>query len=216
MDLSNKTAIVAGGCGLIGSAIVKTFRECGATTYSLDCNDGADITTIDCDPWWRVMMKYKPNVWVNSIYPKNWLDHISQFLTNTENVATYFAHHGGGSIVNIASIYGVVAPDDRIYKDTSVTPAPTEYSAAKGAIIATSRTIAVRYAKHGVRCNCISPGGVFNGHEAQFERQYSERVPIGRMATPWDVAWPVVFLASDWARYITGVNIPIDGGLTAW
>ncbi len=216
MNLSHKTAIVAGGCGLIGSAIVRVFKENGAKAYSLDYKEGADIQMLDSYPWWRILAQYQPNVWVNSIYPENWMDHIRQFLINTENVAEWFTKRGGGSIVNIASIYGVVAPDDRIYQGTDVKPAPTEYSAAKGAIIAMTRTIAVRYAKYGVRCNCVSPGGVFDEHEQRFIDQYSARVPMGRMATPEDVAGPVAFLASDWAGYITGQNIMIDGGLTAW
>ncbi len=216
MNLSHKTAIVAGGCGLIGSAIVKAFKECGAKAYSLDKAEGADIRYVDTYPWNTILNEYKPNVWVNSMYPENWREHIHAFYVNTVAVADYFARTNGGSIVNIASIYGVVAPDDRIYQGTDVKPAPTEYSAAKGAIIAMTRTIAVRYAKYGVRCNCVSPGGVFDEHEQRFIDQYSARVPMGRMATLEDVAGPVAFLASDWAGYITGQNIMIDGGLTAW
>lgn len=216
MDLNGKTAIVAGGCGLIGSAIVRAFKECGAKAYSLDCKEGADIQMLDSYPWWRILIQHQPNVWVNSIYPENWIDHIRQFFVNTQNVAEWFSKEGGGSIVNVASIYGVVAPDDRIYEGTRTKPAPTEYSAAKGAIIALTRTVAVRYAKYGVRCNCVSPGGVFDNHEERFVRQYSERVPMGRMATPEDIAGPVAFLASDWAGYVTGENLVVAGGLTAW
>ncbi|UCG54270.1 MAG: SDR family oxidoreductase [Dehalococcoidia bacterium] len=131
----------------------------------------------------------------------------------------YFAYtmHKGGSIVNIASIYGIVGSINALYKDVDFDMPPI-YAAAKGGIIAHSRDIATKYAKYGVRVNCVSPGGVYDEsrHPPQFEKAYSERTPMGRMATPEDIAWPVAFLASDAAQYITGQNIIVDGGWTAW
>jgi NAD(P)-dependent dehydrogenase (short-subunit alcohol dehydrogenase family) len=89
---------------------------------------------------------------------------------------------------------------------------PIEYSFVKGGIISMTRALATKYAP--VRVNCVSPGGVFDGQDEKFVKRYCEKTPLGRMATPEDVANAVVFLASDKAAYITGQNIVIDGGYT--
>ena len=92
---------------------------------------------------------------------------------------------------------------------------PPAYSAIKAGIINYSRQLAVFYADQGVRVNCVSPGGVQNNQEPTFRENYDNAVPIGRLANPDEVAGPIFFLSSDDASYITGINLPVDGGWTA-
>lgn len=120
-----------------------------------------------------------------------------------------------GSIVNIASIYGVVSPDPRIYDGTSIQTPPV-YTASKGGIVALTRYVAVYHAKDGIRCNAITPGGVFAGQPERFVAQYSARAPLGRMARADELAGALLFLASDASSYVTGHNLIVDGGWTAW
>lgn len=122
---------------------------------------------------------------------------------------------GRGSIVNVASIYGIVGPDPRIYEGTSIQTPPV-YAASKGGIGALTRYVAVYHAKDGIRCNAITPGGVFAGQPDRFVAQYSARVPLGRMAKADELAGALLYLASDASSYVTGHNLVVDGGWTAW
>lgn len=119
-----------------------------------------------------------------------------------------------GSIIHFGSIYGVTGPSFSIYEGTSMTM-PPDYAIIKGGIIQFTRYLASYLGPHGIRVNCVSPGGVQDRQPARFIHQYSRRVPLGRMATPADIVGPVAFLASDASRYITGHNLLVDGGWTA-
>ncbi len=119
-----------------------------------------------------------------------------------------------GSIINIGSIYGMVAPNFRIYEGESFS-SPPDYAFVKGGIIAYTRYCASLFAPDGVRVNCISPGGYYSGQADTFCAKYNARVPLGRMAEDADIAGPVVFLASEASRYVTGINLAVDGGLSA-
>ena len=119
-----------------------------------------------------------------------------------------------GSIVNIASIYGMVGPDWSIYKGTSITN-PIDYHFAKGGMIHMTRYLASYLGPYNIRVNALSPGGYqTEKHSKRFVRQYSARTLLGRMADDDDIKGPAVFLASDASRYITGANIPVDAGWT--
>ena len=218
-DFTHKSVYVAGGCGLIGRAIVRAFREQGAEAVSVDIMRKPEVRLDICKIGrLRAFLKglSEFDVWVNASYPKDHREHLHAFLYPTMLAADKLALLGkGGAIINIASIYGVLGPDYRIYHGTHMTM-PTAYSAVKGGVIALSRCYAAEYAKHGIRINTVSPGGVYDGQDIKFVKNYCDRVPLGRMATPEDVAGAVVFLASQEAAYLTGQNLMVDGGLTAW
>jgi len=119
-----------------------------------------------------------------------------------------------GSIVNVASIYGMVGPDFSLYEGTSVRNS-VSYAYAKGGMINLTRYLASFLAPHGVRVNTLSPGGVLAGQPERFIENYNKRVPMGRLANGSDLQGAAVFLASDASAYITGQNIAVDGGWTA-
>ena len=130
------------------------------------------------------------------------------------------AERGHGSIIQTASIYGVVAPDQRIYEGSLYNGrsinTPAVYSASKAGVIGLTRHLATYWGHRGVRANTLTPGGVASGQNDEFARRYAARVPMGRMAEADDLVGAAVFLASDASRYVTGQNIIVDGGLSAW
>ena len=126
------------------------------------------------------------------------------------------AERGGGTIVNIGSMQGMIGPEPANYVGTHMSGWYPDYFFHKGGMINFTRFIASYYGAKNVRCNCLSPGGFqTSDHPEQFVRQYNERTCLGRMANASDLMGSVVFLASDASRYITGANIPVDGGYTA-
>ncbi len=130
------------------------------------------------------------------------------------------AARGHGSIIQTASIYGVVAPDSRIYEGSHYNGQPIStppvYSASKAGVIGLTKYLAAHWGAKGVRVNTLTPGGVESGQNETFKARYGARVPLGRMAAPEEMTGALVFLASDAASYITGQNLIVDGGLTAW
>ena len=130
------------------------------------------------------------------------------------------AHGLGGSIIQTGSIYGVIAPDNRIYAgatyDGKPICSPAVYSAAKAAIIGLTRWLATYWAQRGIRVNAIVPGGIEDKQNEAFKRQYSARVPLGRMARRDELTGAALFLASDASTYVTGQCLIVDGGLSAW
>jgi len=122
---------------------------------------------------------------------------------------------GGGSLINVASLYGVVGPDHRIYDGQPFQSFPA-YSASKAGIIGLTRWLATWWGKDGVRVNCVSPGGVFNNHNERFSAAYGNRTPLGRMADRDEITGIIIYLLSDSSQYCTGQNFVIDGGYTAW
>ena len=120
---------------------------------------------------------------------------------------------GGGSIINIASIYGVVSNDPTVYEGTAMVQ-PATYTFVKAGMINFTRYLAAYYGKSGIRANAISPGGYFNHQPEAFVAAYERRVPVGRMMGHDDLQGAVVFLASDASSYVTGANLVVDGGWT--
>lgn len=128
--------------------------------------------------------------------------------------AEILASRGHGSIINILSIYGLVGPDERIYEGTPMGN-PAAYGASKAGLLQLTRHLATTLAPN-VRSNAITPGGVERGQPDAFRDRYLSRTPLGRMAVEEDFKGAIAFLASDASAYVTGQNIVVDGGWTAW
>jgi len=126
----------------------------------------------------------------------------------------------GGSIIQTASIYGIMAPDQRIYEGSHYhgyqMNSPASYTASKAAVIGFTKYLAAYWAEKGIRVNSITPGGVESGQTDLFKQKYSERVPLGRMAKRSEMVGALIYLASSASSYVTGGNIIIDGGLNCW
>ncbi|MDD5292491.1 MAG: oxidoreductase [Candidatus Omnitrophica bacterium] len=171
------------------------------------------------------------DAWINCVYPKtkdwgvkfeyvsvkSWKKnvdmHLTGFFISCQKIAEYMKKQKRGSIINMASIYGMVGPDFSIYKDTKMTT-PAAYSAIKGGIITFTKYLASYYGKYNVRVNCISPGGIYDRQPVKFVQNYNRKVPLKRMADKEDVVGAAIYLASDASRYVTGHNLVVDGGWT--
>jgi NAD(P)-dependent dehydrogenase (short-subunit alcohol dehydrogenase family) len=135
-------------------------------------------------------------------------------------VGAAMAREGRGSIVNISSVYGLLSPQQEIYEFRrrcgEVFTKPVAYSVSKSAVLNLTRYLATYWAKEGVRVNTLTLAGVFNDQPAEFLEAYTVRVPLGRMAEAGEALGAIVFLASDASSYMTGANLVVDGGWSAW
>ena len=178
----------------------------------------------------NLIKKYKSvDVWVNVAYPrtedwgkargkmsveswrKNVDMHLNGYLICCQEVAEHMKKQGKGSIINFASIYGIVGPEFSIYQNTTLNT-PAAYSAIKGGIVSFTRYLSSYYGKYNIRVNTISPGGVRDKQPVKFVERYSKKTPLGRMADKKDIVGAVIYLASDAGSYVSGHNLVVDGG----
>jgi NAD(P)-dependent dehydrogenase (short-subunit alcohol dehydrogenase family) len=158
-------------------------------------------------------------------YPESSFDHVMTVNVKgtvlcCQVIGGQMAKEGRGSIINISSIYGIVSPDQRIYEYRRARGAefykPVAYSVSKSALVNFSRYLATYWAGKKVRVNTLTFAGVFNNQDPEFLKEYCSHVPLGRMAAEDEYNGAVQFLLSDASAYMTGANLIIDGGWTAW
>ncbi|NDE69726.1 MAG: SDR family oxidoreductase [Actinobacteria bacterium] len=137
-----------------------------------------------------------------------------------QSVGNQMKKQGSGSIIQISSIYGVVAPDQRIYAGSEYNGrainTPAVYSVSKAAVIGLTSYLSTYWADSKIRVNTLTPGGISSGQNDEFNKKYSQRVPLGRMGEASELTGALIYLASDASSYVTGQNIIVDGGLSAW
>lgn len=239
---SGRTAVVTGASGLLGREVCAALRAAGADVWEADIASAAGERSLSLDITSEPSIAAafdlvaetcgSLDVLVNCAYPRtadwgakldtesleSWrqnLDiHLGGYFATSREAARRMAGADGGSIINFASIYGVVGPSYEVYEGTEMTM-PSAYAAIKGGIIGITRLLATYYGPQGVRCNCVSPGGVEDKQSGSFIDRYESLTPLGRMARPRDIVGAVVFLASDAGSYVTGQNLIVDGGWSA-
>lgn len=137
------------------------------------------------------------------------------FLCSQEAAHIMKKQKSGGRIINIASVYGIVSSDPRIYTDCARRNSEA-YSASKAAVISLTKYLAVHLAPYKIRVNAISPGGIYRNQGEDFLKKYSRRIPMNRMGSEEEINHSVLYLASKASSYVAGHNLVVDGGLTAW
>lgn len=251
MRLKDKTILITGAGGQLGTSISRSFAAEGAKLWLADTSldklsDMVDklpsdnfvgklvMDVTDPESVQRAFTKVKTHgtldVLVNNagigVFSPFWERDYSDFMRVmsvnaggtflcTREALRLMSDRRQGSIINIGSIYGVVSSDPRIYTDCARMNSEV-YSASKAAVIQMTKYFAVHAAPLGVRVNCVSPGGVFNNQGDDFIKNYIQRNPMNRMAKDQDICGTVIFLATTEAEYVTGQNILVDGGFTAW
>ncbi len=164
--------------------------------------------------------------------PQDWEEFFSVDLTGTllvsQKAIPYMQKNGGGSIINISSTYGILSPDQRLYKYFNdklsskmkksgvKIEKPIGYSISKSGTLNLTRFLATKFAEDNIRVNTLTLGGVYDNNPPEFVKAYSERTPLRRMANKKEYAGPLLFLATDMSSYMTGSNLIVDGGWSAW
>lgn len=179
-------------------------------------HNNAASKTSDLDGFFAPLETYSLEQW-RQIMAVN-LD--GMFLTAQAVGAQMVKQAKGGSIIQTASIYGILGPDQRIYEGSFYLNrkinTPAVYATSKAGVIGLSRYLATYWSDQKIRVNTLIPGGNESGQNDRFKQNYSSRVPLGRMGKPEEMVGALVFLASDASSYVTGQNIIVDGGLSAW
>ena len=251
-SLVGKTAVITGGCGYLGSEIVRGLVDFGAEVHVVDweINEVEDLSGnvkyYQCDLGKTEEIK---TVMEKAAGAKETIDILitmaanlgAGVLTDVENMddvywskgidgtvgytfrtireaIPYMKRSDSGSIINIGSLYAVGAPDPRTYYDTPFSSTPN-YGAGKAATVELTKYCAAYLAKYNIRANSVSPGSYPHLNVQAndlFKKRLEEKTMLGRIGFPDDLVGVMVFLASSASKYITGVNIMVDGGQTAW
>lgn len=237
-DLKNKVAVVTGSKGKLGQVWVNALEQAGAKVFGLDL---PEVNITDKASLLAFAEKIGPvDILVNNAgldqppgpaktylledYPVEafWkvldVNVVGQFLC-MQVFGKGMCDRKQGSIINIGSLYASVSSDERFYDHLKTDPPflkPPAYGASKAALVQLTKHFATHWGKYNVRVNTLSPGGIEGGQDPEFKRKFSDRVPLGRLGEATDLVGPLLFLASDASSYMTGQELRIDGGFTAW
>ena len=213
-------------------AIVREQRLARTVSLSLDVNDAASLPAGIAaavaahglpDGVVHLAMASSSGKRLENLTPGEFQQTFDLALTSTfvlcRDLAERMKARGSGSIVLFSSMYGVVAPDPRIYPDP-LTPNPIDYGASKAAILQLSRYLAVHYGPAGIRFNCVTPGpfpnpGVQKNHP-EFIKDLNKKTALNRIGRNTEIVGPTLFLLTDSASFVTGHSLVVDGGWTIW
>ena len=229
LEKSNLENLQMVECDITNSKkINQVFKKIKSTLNNLEIlvNNASLVKQVGNE---NLVDNYKPFLKMES---KDWEEFFSVDLTGTllvtQKSIPFMMKHGKGSIINISSTYGILSPDQRLYEyfNKSLTKKqkelgieiekPIGYSISKSGILNLTRFLATKFAKYNIRINTLTLGGVYQNNPSQFVKAYSERTPLGRMARKNEYVGPLLFLASDMSSYMTGSNLIVDGGWSAW
>jgi NAD(P)-dependent dehydrogenase (short-subunit alcohol dehydrogenase family) len=244
-NLEGKVILVTGAAGFLGQRFVESLKQAGASVVGADIVSGSDVVLDVTDKasiekaFADIVEKHgridvvvnnaaidpkfdkdaEPNTKHFENYPLELLKkslevNLLGYTLVAQEAVKHMRQAGGGQIINISSIYGLVGPDQDIYPDGS--QKPVDYAITKGGVVMLTKWLATTYGADGIRANTLTFGGVEKGHSEEFKENYGARTPLGRMADADEVGGPLVFLASDAASYMTGADVVVDGGWTAW
>ena len=174
------------------------INNAGFTNQSKSANFDASFENFPLEDWNNIM-----NV------------NLTGAFLGCQVIGNQMLKQASGSIINIASLYGVVSPNHKIYPGTGISQ-PVAYSVSKHGVVALTKYLATLWAEKGIRVNSLTPGGIFNGHDGLFLERFQNLNPIGRMSDKSELRGGIVFLASNASSHVVGHNLIIDGGWTAW
>jgi NAD(P)-dependent dehydrogenase (short-subunit alcohol dehydrogenase family) len=247
----NKSIILSGSSGFLGTALVKKLCNENCKIFGLDLKNNNKNQSIKnffffkCD----VTKENEISKSLNKIFKKNKIDclinnaaidhksddkkifnftktaikdwekiinvNINGVFLVSKYMCRHFEKYSRGNIINIASTYGIVAPDNSIYSKSKNFKKHLAYPTSKSALIGFSKSLASYYSNSNIRVNCLSPGGIYLGQSKKFIKDYSKKTIIGRMAKLSEIVNAIKFMISDDSSYMTGSNLIVDGGWTA-
>ncbi len=213
------------------ASLITTPGEGRASGMACDVSNSQEVAALverTLDTYGRVDVlinahQYKPRGFLTA-QAENFPEELWDAVINANLKGTFLTcrdfgrvmlEQGKGSIINFASTYGVVSSNPALYEGNSLGN-PLAYSASKGGVIMLTKYLGVYWAKRGVRVNCLTPHGVWNNHEPGFVERFSKMSPMGRLMQVEEVVGAALFLASDASSYVTGSNLLVEGGWTAW